>query len=122
MYKIKVKSSFSSAHSLRNYKGKCEGLHGHNWEVLATLSNKSLAPSGMIMDFSEFKKILISVLDALDHKHLNDLEYFKHQNPSSEEIAKYIFNCLKEKLPKKGERLEEVSVWETENSCATYHE
>ncbi len=122
MYKVKIVSQFSAAHSLRNYKGKCETLHGHNWKVEILVSSLRLNSSGMVMDFSDLKKLTLSVLDKLDHCHLNELEYFKNQNPSSEEIARYIYDKLKEEIAAKGCKLEEVRVWETDSSCAVYQE
>ncbi len=120
MYKIKIVSYFSAAHSLREYKGKCESLHGHNWKVEVIVSSEKLNPSGMVMDFSDLKIITKEILENLDHKHLNDLKYFKEHNPSSEEIAKYIYDALKVKVAKKKCQLAEIRVWETENSCASY--
>lgn len=120
MYKIKIISNFSAAHSLRGYKGKCESLHGHNWKVEVSVSSDKLNSLGMVIDFHELKKITNQVLEELDHKHLNDLEYFKKANPSSEEIAHYIFSKLKELIAMQKCKLEEVLVWETENSSAGY--
>lgn len=122
MYKIKIISSFSGAHSLRDYKGKCESLHGHNWKVEVCVASEDLDRSGMVMDFAELKRIANSIIDELDHKHLNDLDYFKKNNPSSEEIARYLYNKIKERLPKNSLFLDEVSIWETDTSCATYRE
>lgn len=120
MYKIKVVSYFSAAHSLRGYKGKCESLHGHNWKVEVRVSSCQLNSQGMVMDFKELKELTNNVIEELDHKHLNDVDYFKEHNPSSEEIARYIFIKLKVEIIKKGSQLEGVRVWETENSCALY--
>jgi len=122
MYKIKISSNFSAAHFLRGYQGKCENLHGHNWKVEVAVVSKVLGTSGMVMDFSELKKITSAILEELDHKHLNELPYFADNNPSSENIACYIFNKLKEGLKGKDCKLEEVSVWETDTSCAFYKE
>ena len=127
MYKVKIICNFSAAHSLRNYKGKCEALHGHNWKVEVLVSSPKLNSSGMVMDFSGVKKIASNALEELDHCHLNELDYFsasggKDHNPSSEEIARYIFIKLKEEISARGCKLEEVKVWETENSCAVYQE
>ena len=132
MYKVKIISQFSAAHFLRNYKGKCEVLHGHNWKVEVLTSSLKLNSSGMVMDFSDLKKITSNVLEELDHRYLNELDYFsaeggsasggKGQNPSSEEIAKYIFDKLKDEIAAKGCKLEKVRVWETETSCASYSE
>ena len=122
MYKVKIISQFSAAHSLRNYKGKCEALHGHNWKVEVLVSSLKLNSSGMVMDFSNLKKITSNVLEELDHHHLNEISYFKNQNPSSEEIAKYIFDKLKGEIIAAGCKLEKIRVWETANSCAVYQE
>jgi 6-pyruvoyltetrahydropterin/6-carboxytetrahydropterin synthase len=120
MHRIKIVSSFSAAHFLRGYQGKCENLHGHNWKVEVVVVSETLDALGMVMDFSELKKLTAAVLEELDHKHLNELTYFINDNPSSENIARHIFNTLKEKLGKKNCNLEEVSVWETDTSRASY--
>jgi len=117
MYSLKVESSFSSAHNLRGYKGRCEDLHGHNWKVELAVESKTLDKIGMARDFRFLKDKLNAVLDKLDHKYLNKISYFKKVNPTSENIAKYIFDCL---AGIKG--IKSVTVWESENSCATYHE
>lgn len=122
MYKIKVISNFSAAHSLRGYKGKCESLHGHNWKVEVLASSEKLNSLGMVIDFHELKRITNKVLEELDHKHINELEYFSKVNPSSEAIARYIFLKLKKIIAKQKCKLEEVLVWETESSCAAYSE
>ena len=120
MHKVEITTYFSSAHFLRGYKGKCESLHGHNWKVVVLVSSKELKSDGMVIDFSQLKKITNAALVELDHKNLNDLEYFKEYNPSSENIAKYIYIKLKQEIVSKGCALEEIRVWETENSCAIY--
>lgn len=122
MYKIKIIANFSAAHSLRGYKGKCEALHGHNWKVEISVSAKKLNALGMVMDFSDLKKSVHQVLEELDHKYLNDLEYFKKVNPSSEEISRYIFKALNGIIAKNGCALAKVKVWETDSSCAIYQE
>ncbi|MFA5272015.1 MAG: 6-carboxytetrahydropterin synthase QueD [Candidatus Omnitrophota bacterium] len=122
MYEIKVISSFSAAHSLRAYKGKCENLHGHNWKVEVVVSSQSLDAGGMVMDFHDLKKMVNLVLEKLDHKYLNELTYFIKINPSSEEIARHIFNELKPLVSEGKCDLKEISVWETEGSCAIYKE
>ncbi len=122
MYKIKVISYFSAAHLLRDYKGKCESLHGHNWKVEIVVSGEKLNSSGMIIDFGQLKKMTNNVLSKLDHKHLNEIEYFKKHNPSSEEIACYIFRNLKAEVSANGCSLSEVRVWENKDSCAVYQE
>lgn len=118
MYTIKVTSHFSSAHNLREYKGACEALHGHNWKVRLAVSGDQLGPSGMLMDFKDLKSALRQVLKELDHAYLNELEFFVQNNPTSENLARYIFDKVSELL--KDVVVEEVAVWETENSMACY--
>ena len=118
MYKVKVRSDFSSAHNLRGYKGKCEELHGHNWHVEIEAGSDELNATGMVLDFSELRKILNGILAELDHKYLNEIEYFKNINPTSENIAKYIFDKVSGEKP--GLKLVQVTVWETSSSAATY--
>jgi len=116
MYEVKVIDQFSAAHKLREYEGKCENLHGHNWKVEVCVRGEKLDKIGMVIDFKELKAVLGKVLGELDHCYLNDLSYFKKVNPTSENIAKFIFDNLK--LAKLS--ASSVSVWESSNSCATY--
>ena len=118
MYSIKIESYFSSAHSLRGYKGKCEDLHGHNWKVEVTLESAKLDKIGLLLDFHELKNKLNAILEKLDHKYLNNLAYFKKVNPTSENIAKFIYVSLKPKV----KHLKSVTVWESHNSSASYYE
>lgn len=122
MHQISVKASFSSAHNLRKYRGKCEKLHGHNWQVEVTLQSQKLNKEGMVMDFNEAKKELIFILDKLDHRYLNEIEPFDKLNPTSENIARYIFETLKSRLKNKNTKVKSVDVWETSNSKASYYE
>lgn len=116
MYEIKIRLDFSAAHNLRNYRGKCERLHGHNWKVEAVFAYKSLHPDGMAVDFKEVKSLLKTILEKLDHSYLNETGIFKKLNPTSENIAKVIY----EDIRTKNKNIASVSVWENENSCATY--
>ena len=113
MYEVKVKGDFSGAHNLRNYKGACEALHGHNWHIEASVQSKTLNEHGMVMDFKDLRSALFRVLEGLDHKYLNDIPYFKKINPTSENIARFIHE-------KMGTHFLKVSVWETRNSCASF--
>ena len=115
MFEIEVFSNFSSAHRLRGYKGKCENVHGHNWKVGVSVSSGKLNQIGIVADFRDVKKYLMAILEKLDHKDLNELSYFKKINPTSENIAKFIYDQLKKKLP-----VSSVSVWEADDSKATY--
>ena len=118
MYSLRVEGSFSSAHNLRGYKGKCEELHGHNWRVEVVVKSQELDKIGLVIDFKELKKKLKSVLEEMDHKYLNKFGYFKKANPTSENIAKYIYKKLSLKLP----LLSSVTVWENPTASATYEE
>jgi 6-pyruvoyltetrahydropterin/6-carboxytetrahydropterin synthase len=118
VYSLKVEATFSSAHNLRGYKGKCEDLHGHNWRVEIVASGVDLDNTGMLLDFKYLKMKLSAVLEKLDHKYLNNITYFKKINPTSENIAKYIYD----KLMRDGLKLKSITVWENNTSCATYEE
>lgn len=118
MYSITIESYFSSAHFLRGYKGKCEALHGHNWKVEAAIEKQGLDKLGMLLDFKYFKEKLNKLLDRLDHTCLNNVGYFKKANPTSENIARYIYDNLKKEIS----GLKSVVVWESNNSRAVYYE
>jgi 6-pyruvoyltetrahydropterin/6-carboxytetrahydropterin synthase len=117
-FEIKIIRYFSAAHSLRGYKGKCEELHGHNWKVEVLVSSPKLNSLGMVLDFKELKDKLNKVLSLLDHRYLNEIDFFKKFNPTSENIARYIFENLKKN--KLNVKLEAVTVWESEDASATY--
>jgi len=118
VFEVKIIRYFSAAHSLRGYKGKCEALHGHNWKVEAVVSCSKLNSLGMVLDFKELKEKLDKVLSFIDHRYLNDIGFFKKINPTSENLARYIF----EKLKKHNLKLKAVTVWESEDACATFKE
>jgi len=120
MYKITVLSHFSGAHRLRALHGKCEELHGHNWKVEVSVVSDRLNKEGVVIDFTVLKQKVEKVLKPLDHHYLNDLPYFSGKEPSSENIAKYIFDRLKAELKGYHAVLKEVTAWESETSCATY--
>ena len=118
MFEIEVFLSFSAAHRLRGYKGKCENIHGHNWKVGVAVASDKLNSIGIVADFKDIKRQLKDVLKRLDHKNLNSLVYFKKANPTSENLAKFIYKELRKKrLP-----VSSVSVWEAHDSKATYRE
>ena len=122
MFELKVVEFFSAAHSLRGYKGKCEACHGHNWKVEALVKGLSLDSSGLVLDFKDLKSILMDVLEQLDHKDLNQVDFFKQNNPSSENIAYFIYEQLKTLLEGKSCELSKVNVWEQRDSCVSYWE
>lgn len=118
MYELTVKDEFAASHSLRGYEGKCKNLHGHTWHVDVIVRGKKVNKVGMLIDFKEIKNDLKKVMETLDHAHLNDLAHFKKVNPTSENIAKYIFDHLAQKL--RGIKVRKVTVWESEKSGASY--
>ena len=119
MYRVRTFMYFSSAHNLRNYDGNCENLHGHNWKVEAFLESETLDKDGLLVDFKVLKSELKKILKNLDHKYINDLDYFKKVNPTSENIAFYVYSELKKVF---GDIAKKVVVWESENSAAEYYE
>ncbi len=121
MYKVSIKTGFSAAHRLRGYKGKCENIHGHNWIVEVTVASQVLDELGMVVDFKELKTMAESVINQLDHREMNELQYFIQNNPSAENIARYIYDSLEAEIQDRLScKLVEVSVWENEHSKATY--
>ena len=117
-----VHAHFSSAHSLRGYQGKCEELHGHNWKVGVQIAAETLDDLGMVIDFTVLKKELHKIIQRLDHKHLNDISPFDTLNPSSENIAFYIFQKLKKLFTHERISIAKVTVWESDDSSASYSE
>jgi 6-pyruvoyltetrahydropterin/6-carboxytetrahydropterin synthase len=120
MYELKIITEFSAAHNLRNFRGKCEALHGHNWKVEVVLSGKNLDESGVVLDFAEVKVATSEIMSEIDHRYLNDLPFFMENNPSSENIARYIFHRLQEKIDNDRVRITRVTAWESQDACASY--
>jgi 6-pyruvoyltetrahydropterin/6-carboxytetrahydropterin synthase len=120
MYEVRVITHFSAAHQLRNIGGKCEDLHGHNWKVEVTLRGEKLRDGGLLIDFQEVKEATNKVLGELDHSFLNELSYFKNKNPSSENIAAYLFQKLSNTLNDNRIQVTEVTAWESDSACASY--
>jgi 6-pyruvoyltetrahydropterin/6-carboxytetrahydropterin synthase len=122
MYELMVETSFSSAHQLRGYKGECEKLHGHSWKVQVNVVAERLNEIDMAIDFHEMKEIVDEVISPLDHSFLNEIFPFTEKNPSSENIAKWIYDSLKKRLENDNIQLSSVTVWESETTSATYFE
>lgn len=123
MYELMIETSFSSAHQLRGYRGKCENLHGHNWRVQVYVSAQRLNSIDIAIDFHDLKKLTGEVINQLDHKELNKLFPFTEINPSSENIAKWIFDNLKKKIQEYNNViLSAVTVWESDTASVTYTE
>ena len=120
MYELKVEDCFAAAHNLRGYNGKCEELHGHNWKVEVIVRATSLDDTGLAIDFHDLKAATKEILEALDHSYLNDLPAFRVNNPSSELIAKYIYEELSERVARDGLWVHKVTAWESDKACASY--
>ena len=118
-YELTVKTEFSAAHNLRAYRGKCEHLHGHNWTVELRVQGERLNDEGMLMDFVEIKRLLALVLDPFDHAYLNETPPFDRENPSSENLSRYIALAVGARLPV-GITVESVTTWESDRCSATY--
>lgn len=120
MYEISVESVISASHRLRGYKGKCENLHGHNWRVEAAVAGEELDGCGLLMDFGDLRRALKEAVEDFDHADLNDQAVFDDCNPSSENLARIVFERLSGALNDGRLRVTRVRVWETEGSCASY--
>ena len=122
MYELKVITDFAAAHKLRNFRGECEKLHGHNWRIEVVLSGDRLNEAGLLIDFKDVKTAANNILGDLDHSYLNDLPQFKNENPSSENIAAYLFQRLSSELNKSHLKVTKVTAWESDSACASYGE
>ena len=121
MYKLSVESQFSAAHRLLQYPGACKRIHGHNWKVKTQVSAAELNELGMVIDLLEMQKLLDDCLMQFDHQMINDIEPFDRINPTSENLARYIFQQIKEKLPERI-KMESVEVLETDGFSVIYEE
>jgi 6-pyruvoyltetrahydropterin/6-carboxytetrahydropterin synthase len=118
MFEICVEHTFAAAHALRNYYGKCENLHGHNYRVQVGMEAPELDQAGMLYDFAKLKAHLRATSEYLDHQNLNEIKPFDVINPSAENIAKFICEEIQKKLDSGS--IAYVRVWETDTSCAVY--
>lgn len=119
MYEVSIRKSFSAAHTL-DIGGKCEDLHGHNFTVDITVSSQDLDSEGLVVDFRVLKEWTAEIISELDHTYLNDLPPFKDINPSSESVARLIFDRIVEKSRDKNITVSRVTVWESNTAWATY--
>lgn len=121
MFELKVITNFAAAHQLKMVAEKCENLHGHNWKIEICVGGETLNDAGVLMDFGEIKEHVSEIVARLDHKFLNELDYFNDENPpSSENIALYIAKALQAKIKDSQIKVARVTAWESENACATY--
>ena len=125
MFEVTVEKSFAAGHYLRNYKGKCEKPHGHNYKVQVTLQGRDLDKAGLLLDFKDLKNVVGTVIERLDHQMINDLEPFQTLNPSAENLARYFYQQAGTRLGLLTDgrvQVKEVTVWETEDAAARYFE
>jgi 6-pyruvoyltetrahydropterin/6-carboxytetrahydropterin synthase len=125
MYEVTVEADFSSGHYLRNYKGKCENPHGHNYKIRVTLAGVALDEAGLLLDFKLLKQVLRPVIERIDHRMLNELEPFIVLNPSAENLAKYFYDQTNKQLAEMTAgrvRVKDATIWETDTTTATYYE
>ena len=120
MFEVSVEYSFAAGHALRNYKGKCENVHGHNYKVRVTLAGEKLNAAGLLMDFVELRTEIKDLVEKLDHRFLNDFPPFDQLNPSAENLAKYFFDEIEPQVRSQGLQVHGVTVWETDTTSATY--
>ena len=120
MFEVSVEQTFASAHALRNYLGKCENVHGHNWKVQVVIEGKQLDETGLLVDFIDVKRLMAEVIEKLDHQHLNEIPPFDEVNPSAENIAEYFYRQMMQGLSSAPVRVQSVKIWETDIQSATY--
>jgi 6-pyruvoyltetrahydropterin/6-carboxytetrahydropterin synthase len=120
MYEVTIIKTFSAAHFLADIGGKCEELHGHNFKVEVTVAAPQLKSTGLLIDFREIKEWLKSIIESMDHQHLNELTQFAGINPSSENIAHYICRELEPQARSAQLQIARIKVWESENAVVTY--
>jgi 6-pyruvoyltetrahydropterin/6-carboxytetrahydropterin synthase len=122
MYSIKIQTEFSASHQLRDYNGPCSRQHGHNWKVIIEVKSAKLDKIGMSLDFYELEKKANEIIKKFDHRDINVIPPFdKDLNPTSENIARYIFEELEKQLPREI-IISSVSVSETDKYTAKYSE
>jgi 6-pyruvoyltetrahydropterin/6-carboxytetrahydropterin synthase len=125
MFEVTVEDSFAAGHYLRNYKGKCEKPHGHNYKIRVTLAGQELDKAGLLLDFKDLREVMRHVIERLDHQMINEVEPFIELNPSAENLAKYFYDETNGRLRKVTDnrvRVKDVTVFETDNTTAKYSE
>ncbi len=119
-YLLRVETDFAAAHTLRDYPGDCNRMHGHNWKVVAEVEARQLDAVGMGIDFRDLKRALRDIARRLDHRYLNDIPPFDRHNPTAEHLARYFHEALSEALRDRPVRVHAVTLWETERAAVRY--
>jgi 6-pyruvoyltetrahydropterin/6-carboxytetrahydropterin synthase len=120
MYELKVLTRFAAAHQLTMVGTKCENMHGHNWKIEVYVTGEKLDKAGVLVDFGLIKKHVAEIMAMLDHKYLNELDYFQQKQPSSENIAYLVATELQQKIDSSALRVSRVTAWESDDAGATY--
>ena len=121
MFEVTIEETFAAGHALRNYKGKCENIHGHNYRCQVTVEGEQLDSVGLLVDFVELKRVVHAVLDRMDHQWLNEFPPFDVLNPSAENMARFIYEEVAAGLKgREGVRVGAVRLWETDTASALY--
>jgi 6-pyruvoyltetrahydropterin/6-carboxytetrahydropterin synthase len=121
VYEVTIKRCFSAAHLLKEIGGQCEDLHGHNFVVEISIASYKLNTEGILIDFRILEKWTEEVIKDLDHKYLNDIQYFEDINPSSELIARFIYDRISKKANRHYLKVSCITVWESENARVSYY-
>ncbi|HET9087091.1 MAG TPA: 6-carboxytetrahydropterin synthase QueD [Acidobacteriaceae bacterium] len=125
MFEVTVEAEFSAGHFLRNYRGKCENPHGHNYKVLITLCGRELDAAGLLLDFKQLKQVMRPVIERLDHQMINEIAPFTEVNPSAENLAQYFYSETSNQLREMTDgrvRVKDCTLFETDTTRATYYE
>ncbi|HUI43866.1 MAG TPA: 6-carboxytetrahydropterin synthase QueD [Terriglobia bacterium] len=120
MFEVSIDYSFSAGHALRNYKGKCENVHGHNYKVRVAVEGDELDSTGLLVDFIDLSHAVKAIVGRFDHQLLNDVAPFDQLNPSAENMARYFCQELEPRINRGSARVQAVTVWETDTSFACY--
>jgi 6-pyruvoyltetrahydropterin/6-carboxytetrahydropterin synthase len=120
MYELRVVTHFAAAHQLKMVGSKCENMHGHNWKIEVYVTGGKLNAGGVLVDFGEIRVQVAEVMQKLDHKFLNELDYIPDGKPSSENIAYFVATELQSRIDNSSARVSRVTAWESDDACATY--
>jgi len=122
MFELEVSRVISCAHYLRGYNGECCHLHGHNYRICVVVRAEKLDEIGISVDFKKLKAVADELLLRYDHRCLNELPEFEQMNPTSENLARYLYGAFSERMNDGNVRIHAVRIWESDVSCATYFE
>jgi 6-pyruvoyltetrahydropterin/6-carboxytetrahydropterin synthase len=121
-YTLTVITDFSASHIIPGHPGKCARLHGHNWKVELSVQSQVLDELGMAVDFAEVKAKAKTVIDTVDHQHLNDIPPFDKLSPTAENISAWLYQRLATVINNKNVTVSAVTLWETDRSRVQYSE